>query len=229
MLNTEDLFTSARAQTGLSDFGDPSFRDGLDVLVGAWNHEAKLMPGGMARVAASTVATLVNRLKVEDYLKANPELLDALTTVYPDARLAMTHRDPGDVLGSACSLIHAVRKLYSDDVDPLECGKVLMRTFDEMIARTAAFEEANGAGSIHHIGYKPLTADPIGEMRKLYAAFDEPLTVEAEAATRETLAANPQGKHAKHEYRLEDYGLSRGQVHEHFRDYIERYDVAIRA
>lgn len=118
-----------------------------------------------------------------------------------------------------------MRKLYSDDVDPLECGKVLMRTFDAMIARTKAFEDAHGAGSIHHIGYKPLTADPIGEMHKLYAAFDEPLTPEAEAAMR---AANPQGKHGRHEYLLENYGLSRAQVHEHFRDYIERYDIAIK-
>ena len=77
MLNTEDLLTAAREQSGLSDFGDPSFREGLDVLVEAWNHEAKLTLGGMGRVAASTVATLVNRLKVEDYVKANPQLLDA--------------------------------------------------------------------------------------------------------------------------------------------------------
>ena len=46
---------------------------------------------------------------------------------------------------------------------------------------------------------------------------------------RTMLAANPQGKHGKHEYRLEDYGLSRGQVHEHFKGYIERYDIAIKA
>ena len=148
--------------------------------------------------------------------------------LYPDAQLVMTQRDPGDVLGSACSLIYAVRKLYSDDVDPLECGKVLMRTFDEMIALTRAFEDANGAGSIHHVGYKALTSDPIGETRKIYAAFDEPLTDEAEAAMRAMLAANPQGKHGKHEYRLQDYGLSRGQVHERFMDYIERYDIAVK-
>ena len=50
MLNTEDLLTAGREQSGLSDLGDPSFREGLDVLVEAWNHEAKLTLGGMGRV-----------------------------------------------------------------------------------------------------------------------------------------------------------------------------------
>ena len=78
----------------------------------------------------------------------------------------------------------------------------------------------------HEDRIRALANELIGQMRKLYAAFDEPLTAEAEAAVQAMLDANP---HGKHEYRLEDYDLSRGQVAEHFRDYIERYDVAVRA
>ena len=47
----------------------------------------------------------------------HPLYLDALTTVYPDAQLVMTHRDPVDVVGSACSLLKAVRPMFSDNVD----------------------------------------------------------------------------------------------------------------
>ena len=47
----------------------------------------------------------------------------------------MTHRDPSDVVASACSLVHAVRKMFSDEVDPLACSATLLRTFDAMIAR----------------------------------------------------------------------------------------------
>ena len=380
MLDTETLLSAAREQTGLSEFGDPSFREGLEVLVGALNTEAKLTETGAQRVGASIVATLANRLQVEDYLKHNPALLDApidkplfvfglprtgttlainllsadparrifmrweafatvppaakgalrsdprfhaeqarldmslkyvphisamhhedadsscecqfamtpsfisqvydsqyyipgysewflgadyrpafryhkrlmqllqqnnqgrwtfknpwhplyldaLTGVYPDAQLVMTHRDPADVVGSACSLVHAVRKLYSDDVDPKAVAEVSLRTFDAMIARTIAYEEKHGAGAIHHIQYKALTADPIGEMRKLYARFDEPLSDEAVTAMQAMLNAKPKDKFGKHEYRLEDYGLTRGEVLEHFAGYIERYGIAVR-
>ncbi len=159
----------------------------------------------------------------------HPLYLDALTEVYPDAQLVMTHRDPADVVASACSLSNAVRRLFSEDVDPLAIADVKIRTFDTMIARAKAFEDKHGAGSIHHIEYRALTADPIGEMKRLYAHFDEPLTAEAVTAMQAMLAANPQGKHGKHEYSLADYGLTRADIHAHFKDYTDRFGIPCKA
>jgi len=157
----------------------------------------------------------------------HPLYLDALTTVYPDAQLAMTHRDPADVVGSACSLCYHVRKIYSDEVNPVAVGRMLLETFDQMIARVIAYEEKGG--TVHHIQYAGLMADPLGEMRRLYQRFDEPFTPEAEAAMQATLAANPKGKHGKHEYALEDYGLTREGIHARFRDYTERFAIPTKA
>lgn len=380
MLNSAHLIAAASEQTGLSDFGDPSFQEGLDVLVNALNTEANLTEAAAGRVGASIVATLANRLHVEDYLKQNPELLDApierptfvfglprtgttlainllaadpsrrcfmrweafattppaaagelrsdpryhaeqarldmslkyvphisamhhedadsscecqfamsptfcsqvydsqyhvpsysdwflntdyrpafryhkrlmqvlqqhnkghwtfknpwhplyldaLTEVYPDAQLVMTHRDPADVVASACSLVYAVRKLYSDTVDPKAVAAVSLKTFDAMIARMAAFEAKHGAGSIYHIQYRDLTSDPIGQMQKLYANFGETLTETGQQSMQAMLDANPQGKHGKHDYRLEDYGLTRASVYDHFAEYIERFQISIK-
>ncbi|MDM7929381.1 sulfotransferase family protein [Blastomonas fulva] len=379
-LDTGTLLAAASAQAGLSDFGDPSFREGLDVLVKALNDEARLTEAASGRVAASIVATLVNRLQVEDHLARHPQLLDApivkptfvfglprtgttlainllaadparrsfmrweafasappaakgelrsdpryhaeqakldmslkyvphisamhhedadsscecqfamsptfcsqvydsqydvpsyhawfmktdyrpafryhkrlmqllqqdnkghwtfknpwhplyldaLTEIYPDAQLVMTHRDPADVVASACSLVYAVRKLYSEDVDPIAVAEVSLETFGAMIDRTLAYEAKHGAGSIHHIQYKELTADPIGEMHKLYAHFGDALTDDAVAAMQNMLDSNPQGKHGKHAYALEDYGLTRDKVYSHFADYIERFAIPVK-
>lgn len=155
----------------------------------------------------------------------HPLYLDDLTTIYPDAQLVMTHRDPADVVASACSLVYAVRKMFSDDVDPHQVAEDSLKTFDLMIERTAAFVQKHGDGSIHHIGYRDLTTDPLGTMRKAYAHFDEELSPEAAASMQTMLDANPQGKHGKHKYALEDYGLTRAGVNAHFRDYCERYDI----
>ena len=376
-LDADTLLAAAREQTGLSDLGDERIREGLGVLVRSLDTEAKLTDAGRGRVAASIVATLANRLKVEDYLASHPELLDrpiekplflfglprtgttlainllaadpmrrcflrweafasvppakagelrsdpryhaeqarlemslkyvphisamhhedadsptecqfamtpsfcsqvydsqfqipgysdwflsadyapafayhkrlmqllqehnggrwtfknpwhplyldALTATYPDAQLVMTHRDPADVVASACSLVYAVRQMFSDEVDPHQVAADSLKTFDLMIARTQAFEAKHGAGSIHHIGYRELTADPLGTMRQAYAHFGEELSPEAAAAMQAMLDANPQGKHGKHKYALEDYGLTRDGVNAHFRDYCERYDI----
>ncbi|MCJ8159922.1 sulfotransferase, partial [Sphingomonas sp. LaA6.9] len=159
----------------------------------------------------------------------HPLFLDDMTSVYPDAQLAMTHRDPADVVGSACSLVFNVRKMFSAEVDPIEVGKALVQTFDLMIERMLAYREKHGQDSIHDIQYEDQVRDPIGEMRKLYARFDEPFTAEAEAGMAAYLACNPQGKHGKHSYALEDYGLTRAGVHAHFKDYCERFSIPCKA
>jgi len=42
---------------------------------------------------------------------------------------------------------------------------------------------------------------------------------------RAYLADNPQGKHGRHMYSLEDFGLTKEQVRAHFRSYRERFDM----
>lgn len=159
----------------------------------------------------------------------HPLFLHALTEVYPDARLVMTHRDPAEVVGSCCSLIKYVRQIYSDDVDLKGIGDSFMDTFRIMIDRTAAFEAKHGAGVIHHVQYAETLRDPIGTARRIYERFGETFTPEAQAAMHAHMAANEQGKHGKHSYDLAEYGLSREAVHERFQDYIERYDIPVKA
>ena len=60
--------------------------------------------------------------------------------------------------------------------------------------------------------YRSVTAqikDPLGTMRALYERFGTPFTAEAQAGMEAMMAYNPQNKHGKHEYTLEEFGLSR--------------------
>jgi hypothetical protein len=376
-MNVEEIIAKAQAATGLSDIGDPAALEGLQRLVKASNEEAGLSASGAERWEGSIVGYLANRLRIVDYLKRHPELLqrpiekptfvfglprtgttltinllgadparrcllrwealdsappakagelhsdprylaqqarlqasikfmpqiaaihyedadsptecqyamalsfcaqifdanvhipsyrkwffstsylpafrfhkqllqllqenntghwtlknpwhplylDDLTTVYPDAQLVMTHRDPVEVVGSACSLLRHVQPIYSDRVDLRAIAEQSLETFDLMIARQNAFRDKHGEDAIYDIQYAEQLADPIGSMRRLYAHFDEPFTAEAEASMRRLLAANPQGKHGKHHYTLEEFGLTAEGVRKHFQDYCERYKI----
>ncbi|WP_297493978.1 sulfotransferase [Acidocella sp.] len=155
----------------------------------------------------------------------HPLFLNDLTTVYPDAQLVMTHRDPAEVVGSACSLIRHVRPMFSEEVDLRDIAAQFLDTFDHMIARQEAYREAHGSTSIHDLRYAELMRDPIGAMRRLYAHFDEAFTPEAEAGMTAYLAQAPQGKHGKHVYSLEEFGLSAAGVREHFKAYCGRYGI----
>ncbi len=158
----------------------------------------------------------------------HPLFLNELTTVYPDAQLVMTHRDPAEVVGSCCSLIQYVRKMYSDQVDLKAIGETFMDTFQIMIDRADAFTAKHGADAIHHIQYVDNMRDPIGTVQGIYARFGEEFTAEAEAAMEGYIAANPKGKHGTHSYDLAEYGLSVGGVRERFAGYIERYGIPVR-
>jgi Sulfotransferase family len=156
----------------------------------------------------------------------HPLFLNALTKVYPDARLAMTHRDPLEVVGSACSLCATVRPIYSEAVDGRRVADMLMETFDQMIARQQAFRDQHGADAIFDIDYREQVSDPIGVMRKLYDYLDEPFTDVVEGAMRSCLAEKPKGKFGKHSYTLEQFGVTEDEVRERYKDYREQYGFA---
>ncbi|GIX29592.1 MAG: putative sulfotransferase [Porticoccaceae bacterium] len=158
----------------------------------------------------------------------HPLYLEALVEVYPDAQLVMTHRDPVEVVASACSLLKAVRPMFTDHVDPRAIADCLLETFDLMIERTLAFRARHGEDRILDVQYEAVMRDPIGEIERIYAHFDEPFTPQARRAMEAYLAANPKGKFGKHVYALEDYGLTREQIRERYRAYCERFAIPMR-
>ncbi|HET6153572.1 MAG TPA: sulfotransferase [Marmoricola sp.] len=72
----DDLETEARAQTGLSDFGDPYYREGLDRLLDALWSEAELNEMGAIIQRANLVNLLASRLKIEEEYRRHPEIAD---------------------------------------------------------------------------------------------------------------------------------------------------------
>jgi hypothetical protein len=70
----EELIDEARAATGLDDFGDASFQEGLEVLVRALRAEARLTARGDAALHALLVGKLSQRLQVEDWYARHPEI-----------------------------------------------------------------------------------------------------------------------------------------------------------
>jgi Sulfotransferase family len=73
-LEVETLLARAREQTGLDDFGDPTFRDGFERLVDGIETEAALSPIGRAGAEAMLLGQLGNRLRIEDWWRRHPEL-----------------------------------------------------------------------------------------------------------------------------------------------------------
>lgn len=78
-LVADALVEQAMKDTGIREFDNDSYREGLEVFVASFNEgiaNGWMSEGGIARAAADTLHYLRGRLKVSQYLRENPELLD---------------------------------------------------------------------------------------------------------------------------------------------------------
>lgn len=69
-----ELMAAAQGQTGLADFGDDGFREGLERLVLALNTEARLTSTGEHALRDRILLHLRQRLMIEDWYARHPEI-----------------------------------------------------------------------------------------------------------------------------------------------------------
>ena len=75
-LDAEELEAEARQKTGLDDFGDAMFHEGLERLVRSFNEEADLTEAGDVMQHMRLVSLLSARLQVEDTYRTHPAIDD---------------------------------------------------------------------------------------------------------------------------------------------------------
>ncbi len=143
--------------------------------------------------------------------------LDALMTVYPDALIVYTHRDPVVCIASSCSLSAATTEQHSTTY----VGDVIGQTQLDLWSRSYhAFHDARPAydpAQFVDVAFSDLLSDPIGTVRGVYDGFGLEWSEEAQAAVAEIDRESKQGERApSHRYDLADYGLTEAQVHEAF-------------
>lgn len=153
------------------------------------------------------------------------EFLDELLSVFPDAVVVQTHRDPQATMGSFCSMVAHGRGVFSEHVDPREVGTHWLRKVRRMIDRSLAVRDARGGTSFVDASYYDICKDPIAEVRRIYAEAGMELTSEAEAAMRAVSERDVQNRYGKHDYRTRDFGLSPTLIEETFADYRARFSI----
>jgi hypothetical protein len=73
-LDEASLLDAARRRTGLSDFGDPRFREPLAIFLRALEQEAELTQVGRLLARHEVVNWLANRLEIEETFRQRPEI-----------------------------------------------------------------------------------------------------------------------------------------------------------
>ena len=136
--------------------------------------------------------------------------LDAIRTVYPDAVIVVTHRDPVACTASMCSLAAASTRGCSD----VFVGDTIGRTQLDLLAREqAAFTASRHSRDVIDVAYDDLVADPVSTVRGVYAAAGLDWgDATAEAVSAELELSRSGVRAPRHRYDLTDYGLTEAQV-----------------
>jgi hypothetical protein len=161
-------------------------------------------------------------LKCPDHVFA----LEAIRTVYKDARLVFVHRDPVNVLLSVARLTEVVRRPFTRRLDPIEIGRQeSARWLDgarRMMDAEAGLKLAEPICHVHHLD---LITDPVATVESVYRHFGLTLSLDAGARLDRMVGQQPDGGYAPHAYRFEDHGLDAAVERAKFRDYMVRYGI----
>jgi hypothetical protein len=162
-------------------------------------------------------------------LKAPPHLfaLDALFATYPDARIIFTHRDPASIMPSNASLIAFLHEMSGNAVDRAALGTEETAKWRKGMDRARAFRAQNPELSerFYDLQYRDFTTDPMAAVEAVYRWLSIALPAEPRAAMTAFLADSRQGKHGKHDYTPEQYGMSADSIRAEFADYMTAYNV----
>ena len=149
--------------------------------------------------------------------------LEALLETYPDAVFIQTHREPIEFMASWNSLAERLRGFTTDPRPSHETGAEQLAFMSGMLNDAMQIRASNPALEERWVDvrYADLVDDPMAAVRAIYARFGWPLEAAAASAMEDWLAlqAEQRRHEPRHEYRLEDYGLTPDAVDEAFAPY----------
>ena len=120
------------------------------------------------------------------------------------------------------SLCAHFRSLFEKDVDKpriaLEQKEAWARAVENGMRLREGREE-----QFFDIYFSDFMSDPIGEVERAYAYFDQPFSDRAKAALSAWRETHKPGQFGTHNYGRDDFGQAPAQIHERYAEYLERF------
>jgi hypothetical protein len=151
--------------------------------------------------------------------------LDVLLSVYPDACVVWTHRDPSRVMRSYSSLVASFRALYEADIDRQAIARTQLEIWAAGAERAIAVRRGRDPKQFYDLHFSDFVADPVGSVERIHRHFGRSLSEEGRRRLTAWQAANPEAKHGRHEYSGEDLGITDDEIRERFAAYMSYFGM----
>jgi Sulfotransferase family len=152
-------------------------------------------------------------------------LIDALDTVFPDARYTMTHRDVGAVIPSVADVYLELSRNNTDNPDKHWMGATMRESCALGMRRMIDFRDKGNEHRFFDVHFAPLQKDPFPTLEKLYAFLGEEFTDDTRERIAKWRQEQPRDKHGLHELDPADFGLDRDELRAYYKFYSDRFGV----
>jgi Sulfotransferase family len=132
----------------------------------------------------------------------------------------MTHRDPTDVILSVADVYADMIGGFTDHIDRGYIGRLNVEHWSLGMERALKFRDAGADDRFYDIDFRAMQADPIGEVRGLYAWLGEPVSDEFEARMRSWWTESAQQREPSTHVDPMEFGLDLEKVRPLFGQYV---------
>lgn len=153
------------------------------------------------------------------------ENLVPLHTVFPDATVVITHRDPIAVIQSALTLLAYWDRLRRTEADLPGLAEHWIWRIEQMLRAAVRDHDTLPQNQIVDVIFHEYMADQEGLIRRIYQTADLEYTPEAQERIRGYIAANKRGRHGAVQYDLGKFGVNVGELRERLQFYYDRFPV----
>lgn len=154
------------------------------------------------------------------------EQLGPLMATFPDATVAITHRDPVSVVTSAVTMMAYGDRLRRTRVDPPAVAAYWIDRVEKLLRACVRDRALLPADRTLDVFFHEFMADDVATVERIYALAGLPMTDVARAALDAFMQRNPRGKHGRLVYDLKrHFGVDPDELRERFGFYFERFPV----
>jgi hypothetical protein len=208
-----------------------------DILPGYWRMPGyNILRAGIPQIVAyethrNVLQALQYGMPGRRFVLKNPGHIfhiQTLLSVYPDALLIQTHRDPARVIASVAAQVADMRRVNSDaPLREASIAKGNLLAFSKGLTSAMALRaDAPEVGKkFFDVHFRNLIADPMTTVRACYNHFGIEFSTAAEARMRGWLQ-QADNQVSKRKPKLGDFGIAEAQIEEHYAAYIDHYQIA---
>ena len=153
------------------------------------------------------------------------EQLPVLRRVFPDATVAITYRDPVEVIQSAVTMMAYAERMRYPTIDAPGLLAYWSDRVEHLLRACVRDRDVWPAEQSIDVPFAAFMADEMAIVRQIHQKAGLPPSETAEREIGDFIANHPRGKHGQVAYHLErDFGISPTKLRERFAFYFDAYD-----